>query len=866
MFSLSSWQASLQYIKQSLSSFYYNFEENSDLPTLSKAKLSSEFQHYQNWCEHFQKDIDLLAQNIALGELSYEKLQNILLEFQNNLDANIVSPIYYQQMLARLETNLKQDSKLKFTLKTAKHDLHQQLSNNPNLALNFFYNDVINLVIQFCTQGINEKFLFNSLNFYKKFIDATLYQQVLAAIQTLISLKNAKTYQEVETIYHTNPKLNLAYENLVQQLNQIFDSEIKSDSKAKNIEPNTFSKIFEKIKHSAIETIAYVKDHREIIATTITGAATLTAITYVTHQTATNSFLSINHSNFITSTTFMLSHAVLNTRHDYTHGHSVIMLSGVASLFSSAAAQNTEGTLSVNELNGSNGFTVLSKYANSYIGKSVHTAYDMNNDGIDDAIIGAPGCPASSAYVIEGQNGNYPATLNLTNLNGANGFEMDSPDNSPASYLSLDQCFGFSVTAGDFNKDGFSDIAVGDPAAYQSRGATYTYLGQSTFPANVNMTNLNGDNGSVLIGSSQSYNPAAVYNEQSGASVTSGDINGDGYTDLCIGAPNADLQVGKSYIYLGRKNFAPTIDLTYAQEGLITLYGNSSSPQGNFGAQIVSADFNGDSYADLAVSAPFANNSYGVITVFYGAAQLPTTINAETCSNCFHFYGYQNFQTGNLLSAVLDINGDGIADLVIAQYPVGPIYVVFGQKGGFTPGLTLQNLNGKNGYVITTPYLVGIGDAGDFNGDGYNELIIGDAMAGNWGTAFIYYGHSGSFPAKIDTSQMNATNSYRIVNDYDSYKIYGSEFGTGVNTAGDMNQDGCADVMVSNPHGYTPYSNVSSATYFVFSDCNQVEKKASETKQAKVAKLMTLGFAKKSKEQVPINEDESSQFHKMHNN
>lgn len=855
---LSNWQKPFQYFKQTLSSFYDDLHENSDLPSLSKAKLTAEFQHYQDWCDRLKNDIDLLTQDMIDNELSHEKFKNILVEFQQHLNINVVSPIYYQQMVSALEYRLRKDSKITDIIKLAKHDLHQRLINEPELALNYFYNDVINLVTQFCTDDINEKFLFNSLNFYKKFVDKITYKKVLDEIKIVINIKKSEPQNEIEMIYHTNSVLNSAYDNLLQQLNHIFSS--TSESKENTVNIDSFRNVLEKIKNTAKETVTYVQKHPETIATAITGATVLTAASYASNQTSNDFSLSFNNPNFMAPATFMLSQAVLKTQHDYAHSGTLTMLSGFASLFSIVAAQDSEATIAIDNLNGTNGFAVLSKYANSYIGASLHTAYDMNKDGISDAILGAPGCPASSAYVIEGQDGNYPATLNLTNLDGVNGFEMDSPDNDPSPYLSLDQCFGFSVTAGDFNKDGYSDVAIGDPAGYQGRGSTYVFMGQATFLAYVNVTT----SGTTIIGASETPGTAIVYNEQSGTSVTSGDINGDGYADLCIGAPNANLRIGKSYIYLGRENFAPTIDLTYPQEDLITIYGNSSSNQGNFGAKMASADFNGDGYADLAVSAPFANNSYGVISVFYGDSQLPTTIYTETCSNCFHFYGYKDFQTGNLLSTVLDLNGDGIADLIIANFAIGPIYVVFGQKGGFPAGLTLENLNGQNGLVITTTYPVGIGDAGDFNGDGYNEIIIGDAMSGNWGQAFIYYGHSGSFPTTIDTSQMNATNSYIISNDYDSYLTYGSEFGTGVSTAGDMNQDGCSDVMVSNPHGYRPSTNAPSITYFVFSNCSNTnaEQKTFRSKneqQSKIAKLMTLGFAKNQRSSIQINEVQEQQ-------
>ncbi len=202
--------------------------------------------------------------------------------------------------------------------------------------------------------------------------------------------------------------------------------------------------------------------------------------------------------------------------------------------------------LNLSTLDARNGFVINGENAGDFSGHSVSSAGDVNGDGIDDLIIGAPSAESSTgkSYVVFGSRVSSHYPLNLSDLNGENANDLS----------------GFSVSsAGDLNKDGFNDIIIGasfaDPDAHSDAGKTYVIFGKSgLFSSPLNLTDLNTNfqNGGVVINGEHTF-------DESGFSVSSaGDINGDGVDDLIIGAPgggvNAHSSAGKSYVVFGMEN------------------------------------------------------------------------------------------------------------------------------------------------------------------------------------------------------------------------------------------------------------------------------------------------------------------------
>jgi hypothetical protein len=180
---------------------------------------------------------------------------------------------------------------------------------------------------------------------------------------------------------------------------------------------------------------------------------------------------------------------------------------------------------------------------------------DQGGYGFGDLIIGAPGAATytGESYVVFGKATGFTAGLALADLDGSDGFRLDGIDTYDYS--------GFSVSgAGDINGDGFADLVVG--AYYAgSNGESYVVFGKDAgFTADVDLSGLDGSDGFRLDG--------AAADDKSGQSVSgAGDVNGDGFADLIIGAysadPNGDSQAGESYVVFGKASgFTTDLDLS----------------------------------------------------------------------------------------------------------------------------------------------------------------------------------------------------------------------------------------------------------------------------------------------------------------
>src|SRR6267154_620100 len=247
----------------------------------------------------------------------------------------------------------------------------------------------------------------------------------------------------------------------------------------------------------------------------------------------------------------------------------------------------------LSSLNGTSGFQINGEAAGDNAGFSVSSAGDVNGDGFADFIIGAPnagpnGAKSGASYVVFGKSSGFSSNLDLSSLNGSNGFQINGK--TAGDYA------GAAVSAGDINGDGLTDLLIGAPSAAPNglySGAAYVVFGKASgFPASLELSSLNGSNGFQINGDS-------AYSLAGSSIASAGDVNGDGITDIIIGAHGANGKSGAAYVVFGRASgWGANLDLS-------SLNGTngfkiSGEAVGDYAGYSVSSagDVNGDGFGD----------------------------------------------------------------------------------------------------------------------------------------------------------------------------------------------------------------------------------------------------------------------------
>jgi hypothetical protein len=413
--------------------------------------------------------------------------------------------------------------------------------------------------------------------------------------------------------------------------------------------------------------------------------------------------------------------------------------------------------------------------------------------------------PAGASYVVFGKRGTKAVDLGAIDAGAGGGFAIHGEGINFRSGASV-------AAAGDVNGDGLADLVIGVGMRFDGHGFTdrsYVVFGKrEASPVELSAIVAGGaDAGGFAI---HADNTIKAIGFNVGAA---GDFNGDGLADVVVNVQYGrgdSNNAGRSYVVFGKRGTA-TVELSAVAQGQGGVAINAE-PGGHSDAVVAGAgDVNGDGMADLVIGMPQNNRSY---IVFGRPGTAPIDLGAISAGDGgFSMDGYGYDAAGSSVAAAGDINGDGLADVLVgapgSYWKVegrGRTYVVFGRKG--TDHVVLRDLEADHGgYIIIGEGIrydysgISVAGVGDINGDGLADILVGasgaDADDGQYdsaGRAYLVLGTSDTSLVDL-TAVTDGTSAGITIYGECSYGLMGGS----VSGAGDVNGDGLLDLIVAAP-------------------------------------------------------------------